>query len=61
MTYLGNHNFAFECFYNDKYLVEFIVPSNLIYKFRVVSITPIKYSWKTFEYTKGTTICKKED
>lgn len=61
MNYLGKHKYAFECFHDLKHRVELIVPSNLIYKFKVVSITPVQYSWKAFEYIKGTTISKNED
>ncbi len=54
MTFLGQNDYAFECFHDSEHQLEFIVPSVLISKFKVVSVTPIRY--KHYEYIKEDTI-----
>lgn len=50
MNFLGSINHVFECFHNQDYNKEVIIPSNMVEKFEVVSIKEVYFDINKREY-----------
>lgn len=48
MTFLGNNGYVFECYHDSEGGKEVIIPSCMVQKFAVVSVTYLKYNTREF-------------